>query len=245
MSQLKPSFVREVREALANSKFTAEDFDLELPSGRVLLKISFLYKPEYYLALLEEEKSEAVITELGYLTGGKRTERVKQVVYSVRMVPGRFKVESIAEVSNPGDVLSEIPRWCENVRADLYALAPSHDPLDQLRQKLNENLDGLVQEPNSFFTEEELKVVDVRFDRLYEEISNLREQYSLTKQQLSDLLNEFEEFKSSARAYPKGIWAKVTGNKLVKATGKMFNTPEGRTFLFQQARRVLGMADDA
>ena len=245
MSQLKPSFIREVREALAKSKFTAEDFDLELPkSGRLLLKITFVYKPEYYLALLEDEKSESVTIEQKFLMS-TRTERVKQVVFSVRTVPGRYKVETVSEISHPGDVLDEIPRWCENIRADLYALAPGQDPLEQLRQKLSENLDELVQEPNAFFTEEELKVVDARFDRLYEEIANLREQYSFTKQQLSELQKDFDEFKNSARAYPKGIWAKVTGNKLVKATGKMFNTPEGRTFLFQQVRRVLGLSDDA
>lgn len=245
MSQLKPSFIREVREALAKSKFTAEDFELELPkSGRLLLKITFTYKPEYYLALLEDEKSESVTIEQKYLMSS-RTERVKQVIFSVRTVPGRYKLEAVSEISDPGEVLGEIPQWCENIRADLYALAPSQDPLEQLRRKLRENLEELVKEPNAFFTEEELKVVDERFDRLYEEIAILREQYSFTKQQLSELQKDFDEFKGSARAYPKGIWAKVTGNKLVKATGKMFNTPEGRTFLFQQAKRVLGLADDA
>lgn len=244
MSQLKPSFVRDVRNAFEKSKFTVEDFELELPkSGHVLLKVTFLHRPEYYLELFEDEKSESITIKHEFPIGS-RTERIRQVVYSIRAVPGQYKTVSFAEVSDLGAVLSEIPRWCENIRADLYALSPVLDPLEQLRQKLKQNLDELVKEPNSFFTEEELKVVDTRFDQLYTEISGLREQYSLTKQQLTELQKEFEEFKSSARAYPKGVWAKVTSNKLVKATGKMFNTPEGRTFLFQQLRRALGFADD-
>ena len=103
----------------------------------------------------------------------------------------------------------------------------------------------MVKDPDSYFSEEELVVVVRRLDQVYADIANLREEHALTKQQLAELQKEIEEFKSSARAYPKGIWAKVTGNKLVKATGKMFNTPEGRTFLFQQAKRLLGLSDDA
>ena len=121
---------------------------------------------------------------------------------------------------------------------------PTPDPLEQLKQQLQAKLDELVNEPNDFFNEEELSVVDKRFDRLYEDISQLREQHSLTKQQLEALQKEIEEFKKSARAYPKGIWAKLTGNKLVKATGQILNTPECRTFIFQQIRRVLGLPDD-
>jgi len=245
MSQLKPSFVQEVRNALSMSKFTVDDFEIELPkSGRVLLKITFAYKPEYFLALFEDEKQESVTIEQKYLMSS-RTERITQVVYSIKTVPGRFKTEATAELSEPGAVLDEIPKWCESVRADLYALSPIQDPLEQLRQQLKANLDELVKEPNTYFTEEELAVVDRRFDQLYEDIAKLREQYSLTKQQLAELQREVEEFKKSARAYPKGLWARLTSNKLVKTTGQIVNSPEGRSFLFQQIRRALGLSDDA
>lgn len=245
MSQLKPSFVRQIRETLASSKFTEDDFSIELPkSGRVLCKVTFLYKPEYHLTLIEDQRSESVTIKQEILMSS-RVERIHQVVFTVRAVPGRYKAEAIDEIGHLGAVLDEIKEWCENVRADLYALAPKHDPLDQLREQLKSKLDEMVKDPDSYFSEEELVVVDRRLDQVYADIANLREEHNLTKQQLADLQKEIEEFKSSARAYPKGIWAKVTGNKLVKATGKMFNTPEGRTFLFQQAKRLLGLGDDA
>ena len=119
------------------------------------------------------------------------------------------------------------------------------DPLEQLRSQLQANLAELVKQPNDFFNKEELSIVDKRFDQLYEEISELREQYSLTKQNLDALQKEIEEFKKSARAYPKGIWARITSNKLIKTTGQIVNSTEGRTFLFQQISRVLGLTDDA
>lgn len=243
MSQLKPSFVSDIRTALGNSRYTIEDFVLELPeSGRLLVKITFVHKPEYTLALFEEEKLEKVKIEQNY-NMSSRTENIRQVILSVRTIPGRFKTKSDTEIYEIGEMLGLIPTWCESIRADLYALMPTLDPLEQLKKQLQAKLDELVKQPNDFFSEEELSVVDNRFDQLYEDIWQLREQHSLTKQQLEALQKELEEFKKSARAYPQGIWAKITSNKLVKVTGQIFNSSECRTFIFQQIRRVLGSPD--
>lgn len=245
MSQLKPSFVQQIRDSLGSSKFTENDFSVELPtSGKALLKITFLYKPEYHLTVLEETRRESVTIKEQYLMSS-RVEESQQLVFVVRSVPGLYKVEATRDIGNLGGVLEEIKEWCENVRADLYAIAPRHDPLKQLRDQLESKLEKMVQDPDNYFSEEELVNVDRGLDQIYADISKLREEHAVTQKQLAELKAEIDEFKNSARAYPKGIWAKVTSNRLVKATGKMFNTPEGRTFLFQQATRMLGKSDDA
>lgn len=244
MPQLKPSFVKDIRSALENSRFTLEDFSLELPeSGSLLAKITFVHQPEYALTLLEEHKQEHVVTEQKYMMS-TRTEKVSQVIVSVTAIPGEFKTRENTEIYEFGELLRLIPKWCENIRADLYALVPVKDPLEAFRIQLQAKLDQLVDEPASFFNEEELATVDKRFDQLYEEITQLREQYSLTKQQLEAIEKEIEEFKKSARSYPKGIWAKVTGNKIIKATGQLINSPEGRTLLFQSIRHALGLPEE-
>lgn len=225
MSQLKPSFAREIREALEKSKFTLSDFEIEYPAtGRTLLRIAFIHKPAYYFLLTEEMRPE--------------------YVYFVKAIPGEFKLQDVFQVSL-GNVVDAIPQWCENIRSDLYALAPKHDPLEQLRQQLHQNLDGLVNDPDSYFNPDELGLVDERFNRLYEDIADLKEQYALTKQQLATLKKEIEEFKQSARAYPKGTWARITSNKLVKTAGDIVNSTEGRKFLFQQICRALGLSDSS
>lgn len=247
MSQLKPSFVNEIMATIEKSRFTVDDFSFEFPkSGKTLAKIMFLYRPEYMLTLTEETKREQVTVEekFGYATHStSRSHTVHETVFTVRVTPGRFKTEVTYAIDDLGGVLEELPKWCENIRSDLYALAPKIDPLATLREELQKNLDALVDKPNEYFNADELKVVDSRFDQLLAEIANLREQYSLTKQQLDSMQKEFEEFKCSARAYPKGLWAKITGNKLVKTTGQIINSPEGRAFLFQQIRRALGLSE--
>lgn len=244
MPQLKPSFIREIKSSLLKSQFTVEDFVLELPeSGSLLAKISFIHKPEYFLSLHEEEKRERVTTEQKYMMSS-RTEFVSEVVLSVRTVPGAFKTKEDKVIYELGDVLEMIPKWCDSIRADLYALMPTPDPFEELRQQLQLKLDELVDNPSTYFNEDELTVVDKRFDQLYEEISQLREQHSLTKQQLAEIKKEVEEFKKSARAYPKGMWANITSNKLVKTTAPVLNSPEGRADLLQNILCTLGLPED-
>lgn len=248
MSQLKLSFVNEIQAAIEKSRFTEDDFSFEFPaSGKMLVRITFLYKPEYMLTLTEGTKREQVTIEekFGYASSSStsRTHTVQETVFTIRAIPGHFKTEDTYEIDGLGGFLYELPKWCENIRSDLYALTPKVDLLATLREELQKNLDTLVDKPDEYFNVEELKVVDNRFDQLLAEVTNLREQYSLTKQQLDAMQKEFEEFKSSARAYPKGLWAKITGNKLVKTTGQIINSPEGRSFLFQEIRRVLGLSE--
>lgn len=243
MPQLKPSFVRKVRSALAHSAFTPEDFEFGLPSsGRVLLKITFVHKPEYTFTVFEEEKQESIVVEQKHLASS-RTEHYKRWVYTVVTTPGAYKLTASEDLDDLGDVIEKIPDWCENIREDLYALAPTKDPLEQLRAQMKNKLEELVGDSDGYFSDEELSVIDQRFDKLYEDIAGLKEQYNLTKQQLAELQKNVEEFKQSARAFPKGLWAKVTGNKLLKTTAQMVNTPEGRALIFKGIGKALGLSD--
>lgn len=245
MSQLKPSFIQKIRQALENSKFTEDDFLVELPSsGKALLKITFRYREGYQLTLVEEVRSDPVTIQQQFL-GTSRVEHKKEVVYYVHKSPGEFKLVTSKEIGRLGLVLEEIPKWSENIRDDLYALAPKSDPFKQMREQFQAKVDEMLkeQEPDGYFSVEELETIDKRLDQVYEDFASLRDELMLTKQQLAELREEIDEFKGSARAYSKGIWAKVTSNKFVKATGKMMNTPEGRKFLFDQGRKLLGQGD--
>ena len=110
MPQLKPSFICDIRSSLEKSRFTPEDFKIELPdTGCTLARITFVHKPEYFLALFEEEKQEQVTIEQKYLMSS-RTERIQHVIYSVRTVPGSFKTQSDTEINKLDGVLELIPK---------------------------------------------------------------------------------------------------------------------------------------
>lgn len=84
MPQVKPSFIAEIRESLATSRFTEQDFKLEFPdTGKLLVTVTFLHKPAYFIALYEEERTDQFTVEQRLL-GTSQTRRVKEVVNWVR-----------------------------------------------------------------------------------------------------------------------------------------------------------------
>lgn len=240
MSQLKPSFVAGVKKALENSVFTEGDFEIQLPkTGKVLVKLVFLHKPDYFLECSETIKQEEYTVTQKWMMES-RNEKRRYSTVEAQLVPGEFKARETIELSELGQLADLIPKWCSYLRDDLYALAPKQDLLGQLREKFKNDIEQGIADPESYFTEEEVSRIGEKFDAMVEELNHLKEEFSLTKQQLDQIKKEVEEFKNSAQAYPKGVWAKVTSNRLVQFVGKFMNTSEGRKFLFEQAKRILG-----
>ena len=247
MSQLKPSFLKDIQSALTKSCFSATDFSLEFPEARrALVRITFTHKPEWCLTLFEDESKrtqsvDAVASAPDAVHRNSCHENVRPKVYTVRMVPGTFKTESVVEIADPGEMLSLLPKWCEGIRADLYAGAVTEDPVENMRRELDADLLELIDAPDAMFSEKELEIIDLRFDRLQGDISALLESDAVDANELEVIESAIDEFKRSARAYPKGVWARVTNNKLAGVTGPVVRTPQGRALLYQEIRLALGV----
>jgi len=239
VSQLTPSFIAEIKAALEGSRYSSDDFILDFPkSGRSLAKIAFAYNPAYILQLFEDLKREEIKVEEQF-TMTTRRQSIVETVFTVKVAPGKYKIEDSVEMGDLGRFIEQIPKWCENIRSDLFTIGSKTDPLGALRDQLQEYLDFFINAADEYFDSAQLEIVDNRFNELFEQISQLREKYSLTTQQLDNLRKEFTEFKMSARTYPQGMWAKITSNRLVKATAQMINSSEGRTLIAQEIGRAL------
>lgn len=245
MPQLKPSFISKIRQKLDNSKFTEHDFNIELPeSGKLLAKIIFRYQKNWSLSYYEEEITDSFTVAQQFL-GTTETRKSKRLVSWINVSPGKVKNEAIFDISNADEFLETIPKWCDDIRNELAAAAERPDPVAELRDQLQEKLDSLIKDPETPFSPEELEIVDDRFDKLLSEIEELREKYAFSESKITELQRAFDEFKSTARTYPKGMWARLTANKLVKATGNIINSPEGRKFIFDGLKKAIGLSDDA
>ncbi len=221
MSQLKPSYIQDIHNAISNPVFSLQDFDIELPkSGKMLLKITFKHNKEYSYILKEPTYGEDELAAV------------------VR--PSNYKKEAEWNLKGFRDALTQIPQWCKNIRDDLYTLAPNRDPLEALRADFEKQIDSLIENPEENFSNEELDAVNNKFDDLYKQFELLKDEYELSKQQLQEIREGFEEFKNSAEAYPKGVWAKITNNKLVDIVGAVFKSKEGRQFILGELKKLIG-----
>lgn len=239
MAQLKPSFVSEISNTLSGSPFTSEDFDIQLlEEGKSLVKIVFLHNPEYFLECSETHKKEKYTVTQKY-TMESREEFRHYSTINLLMAPGKYKARDEIEAHEIGGLLEVIPQWCDHIRDDLYAKAPKYDPLSELREKFKNDIESGIENPDEYFSAEEMENIGVKFDSMFEEISQIKEEFELTKAQLDQVKKDFREFKESAGAYPKGVWARITSNRIIQTLGKLIDTPEGRKLLFEQIKRVL------
>jgi len=220
MSQLKPSYEQKVRDALTASAFTLQDFNIEFPeSGKIQFIITFVHYDNYSFTVKDANyDSESM---------------------SVIVRPSNYKKQAEWELKGFDDALKQIPLWCNNIRDDLYSMAPNRDPLEALRTEFEKQIDTLIENPEDNFSSAELDAVNQKFDSLYKEFSSLKDEYEISKQQLQKIKQQFEEFKKSAESYPKGVWGKITNNKLVDIVGEVFKSKEGRQFILGELKKLI------
>jgi len=247
MGRLNKTFALRIKEVLNTSGFTSEDFEIEFPdAGDALLTIRFSYKPtEYSLSMRESIESEDVKVEEGHslLAYGPKTTKTEHRTWINRIAvlrPGEVKNQEQRGLSNLEDVLKVIPDWVKYIRQDLYASVEQPDPLAQLRSKLQSDIDALIDDPNAAFSEDELTKIDQRLDDLLDQLLKLKAAHEIDQRDLNTLRAQFEEFKGSARTYPKGMWGRITSNKLVRGVASMVNSTEGRKLIADQIQKMLG-----
>jgi hypothetical protein len=56
---------------------------------------------------------------------------------------------------------------------------------------------------------------------------------------LESVKREFNEFKSSSKSYSKGVWARVTNNKMISIFADLVKSKEGRILIFDEIKKLL------
>ncbi len=238
MSQLKTSFIQSITQALDESVFTKQDFIMTLPkTGKALIRLTFAHKPEYIL-----ECSESMIEETFTATPPPFLMTSNERKYhglDIEFAPGEYKLREHLMLSELGDLPRTISRWCNYIKEDLYALAPKVDPLQELRIKFEEDIVGALDDPEGFFTPAEIEVITERINVLVQTIEEQQEDASISKQHMAEIKASFEECKKSASAYSKGMWSRVTSNRLIQMLGQFIKPTKERKILLDQTIRFI------
>ncbi len=237
MSQLKTSFIQTIAKALDESVFTKHDFIIALPkTGKTLIKLTFSHKPEYVLECSESMIEDSfALTQPFLMPSKKRTYHSLDVVFA----PGEYKLKEYLMLSKLGDLPRIISRWCSYIKEDLYALAPTVDPLQELRAKFKEDIAGALDDPEGFFTPAEVEIIADRINVLAKTIEARQEDASISKQHMEEICGSFEEFKKNTSVYSKCIWSRVTYNRLIQILGQFAQPTKERKIILDQAIRFI------
>lgn len=242
MSQIKLSFMKQIYDAFKSSKFTIADFDFSFPSsGNTLIIVKFKHHPEYRLELSERTGIKTVKVKDGFSRHfqSTREEENKYTAYSLLESPGKYKLEESNEIDSPSEIITKIPNWCHNIHSDICTKLETEDDFSVFRNQLEEIIQFNFENENSSFETHEIEALEKKFDMLQEMFNKLEEQNTITEENLEQVKKEINEIKNNSNVYPKGMWAKVTKNKLIKMLTDFAKTKEGRELFIEGIKRLI------
>lgn len=241
MTQLKKSFVKEIYDAIDRSCFTLDDFQVELPeSGSILLKIFFKYNTNYKFIVFEKSESETInIKEGSHFMPSVREEKRKWVTTYLIEAPAEFKAVDEEEISSLDRVPKKIPEWCANIHKELSTSISTDNNFEKFREEIEDLIRNNAGDETTKFNPDEIENLAKKIDSLYEKFEELKEQNLLNETELRKVKEQLETVKSSTKTYPKGLWARITSNRIIKIMTDVAKSKEGRELITDSVKELL------
>ena len=243
MSQLTPSAIRQIQDALSSSSFALADFNINLPeSGSYLLQIVFRHREGYEFKVFETKQKSKVKTSMGIASFGPTREEVSEyTALFTRETPGSFKLQDQIEIDEFDEVVERIPKWCQNVKNNLAIIPVQSDTFTELRDVLEEQIEECNWTDEEHFSSDEIERLNTKLDELSARFDNMLQENRLTQKDIDQIKREVAEIKGNARSFPKKVWARVTGNKLIEIMSNFARSQEGRQLIAESIKRLIGI----
>ena len=112
------------------------------------------------------------------------------------------------------------------------------DDFDEFREELEELIRKHIAEESERFTPDEVANLSNKLDNLYKIFEELQKQNKLTRAELKDVKEHLNALLSSAKAYSKGLWARVANNRLLKIMIEVAKTEEEREVITESIKKM-------
>ncbi len=233
MAKLKQVVIEEIFHRLDGKLFSIPDFDVQFPDdSNIFVEITFRHDPKYFFIVLEEyEPQNGMAALVGHLDKKKKPH--------TKEAPGDFKALEWHVHADFDEALARISVWCKNLSGEIRAKTPAFKELEALRAQFEEKFSAEIPDPDNPFTTDELASLAEKFEQLESKLKSLEEQHQITKQELETALADIKSIKDNAANLPKGMWAKLTKNRMVTLVSRILSSKEGRTFMLEAAEKLL------
>ncbi|WP_216641738.1 hypothetical protein [Vibrio anguillarum] len=237
MALLKSTVIKQIRSMLDSGKYCIEDFETTFPdNGSVLVDIKFIAFPSFSLSVYEDT------------VGGVRTlamihkpnEEIKTVI-KCSMSPGEYKTKQVTRHESIDDAISQIYSWADYIRQELVALrtdsqqSEDDDVLSSFQEYLNEPVD----EPESFFTIEEAQKLKEKLEQLQRRVEELEADNQIDQAESESLTTAIESTKPDIEVYPKGVWYRTAGNKILRTLKRVAKNKESRDLFIDVMKKLM------
>lgn len=232
MPKLRNTIINEILQNLNNNDFCVEDFEVKFPDdSSTLASITFVACPKYSFEIAEEHN--------GFLAVAAMVGNVKKVLQTIEQ-PGEYKNFEKRNHESINSCISRISHWVKNIREDLlYSKHSAQGEVDELTENLRKQINENVKDPESFFDEQEKEDIKNKLDELQAKIRELEKRFNFPEEEIKKVETAIEKSKNDINVYPKGIWYKTAGNKVINALKGVLKTKEGREALIEVMKKLL------
>lgn len=236
MSTLKNSVINQIINYLEYGDFCIEDFDSQFPNdSTTLASITFKALPKYSFVLEETY----TVGSIGSALAMMGSSNAKKIIRTIEK-PGSYKNQEIIIHEDISSAISRIPDWTQNIRDDLISSKVTlRSTIDELTDEFQKGIDERIHDQESYFEKDEEDIIKSKLDELHRRVSELEEKLGFTKDETQKIEKAIEKSKSDLQIYPKGVWYKTAGTKLLKVLAGIINSKEGREILVDLAKKLL------
>lgn len=237
MALLKSTIIKKIRNVLDSGRYCIEDFDVEFPSeGSILVDIKFIALPSFSLRIFEGTDGGG--RSLALLNTPK--EEIRTII-KCSMSPGEYKTRQSSRHESIDDAISQIYSWNEHIRQELIALRAEKQECedDDVLSSFQAFLDEPVAEPEEFFTIEEAKKLKSKLERLQERVEELEAQNQIDPAESDRLNTAIESTKTDIDVYPKGVWFRTAGNKILRTLKRVAKNKESRDLFIDVMKKLM------
>lgn len=220
MTVLRESTKKKIVDALDKSHFTASSFSVTFAEGQ---------SPFVIISFIPEKK---FCFTIGENFGGSG--------YMTVEAPGHH-IESGEEYerTNLESCFRAISSWASRILEDYRSKNPVLDEFESLRKTLIDQFEQHVQDKHAHFTATEAYELRSKLDELTNRMQELLEKNEQYEYRLKEATNEIDRIKADLEMFPKGVWYRMAGSKMVNIIKKVAGSKEGRELALEVAKNIL------
>lgn len=226
MPNLKNSIISEILNNLNYGDFCREDFATRFPDdSSTLAKLVFSPLPKYEFEIEE------------HVTGGNRFAVTlmqqpepdrKKIIRTIES-PGDYRNNEYHTHNDMSDAVDRVTYWVKNIREDLiHSKNAVITTIDDITAEFQSSIDENIRNPEQYFQDQEKIDLIAKLDELQKRVESLEAEMGIDPKQAKVIETAIEKSKADVDLYPKGVWYKTAGTKLMKLLKEAFKTKEGR-----------------
>lgn len=235
MPTLRNSVIQVITEYLKRGDYCIEDFECKFPNdSSTLADITFRALPKYKFSIVEDYAGGSITRSIAALQGG-----IKKTLQTIEQ-PGDYKNYEEKTHENIDECVSRISKWVQNIKQDLISSKiMSELNIDELTENFHQDIEESIDDPESYFNDTEQTELREKLDKLQERVNELEKRFSISEENSKSITNAIEKSKKDIDIYPKGVWYKTAGNKIITALKAALLTKEGREALLEITKKLL------